>query len=189
MLHQAYGIGTAPHTLITGLFVRNKSYWAKRTVLGRVLGGLRNPKSICGWLGPLPAPTGKDQNGVDIQGWISLNARRLDIPVPIVRLPKPLEALGFTETGSETNEQIINAIVDPNEYIISSGPLAQTGGQRSIFKGISLELIPTGTLLPLAPHLAYLPRNIEPALISKSLEPQRNTRCLRCPSLSLRLHA
>ncbi len=129
-----------------GIIVRNKSYWPKRTVLGRVLGGLRNPKSICGWLGPLPAPTGKDQNGVDIQGWISLNARRLDIPVPIVRLPKPLEALGFTETGSETNEQIINAIVDPNEYIISSGPLAQTGGQRSIFKGISLELIPQARL-------------------------------------------
>lgn len=125
-----------------GIAVKNKSYWPKRTVLGRVLGGLRNPKSVCGWLGPLPAPSGKDKNGVAIQGWISLNARRLDIPVPIIRLPKPLEALGYTETSPETNEQIITAIVDPNEYIISSGPVAQTGGQKSIFKGIHLELIP-----------------------------------------------
>lgn len=129
-----------------GVVVKNKSYWPKRTVLGRVLGGLRNPKSVCGWLGPLPAPSGKDTKGEAIQGWVSLNARRLDIPVPIVRLPRPLEALGFTDTNPESNEQIINAIVDPNEYIISSGPVAPPGSQKCTFKGISLELIPQARL-------------------------------------------
>ncbi|KAJ4373067.1 hypothetical protein N0V83_003358 [Neocucurbitaria cava] len=126
--------------------VKNKSYWPKRTVLGRVLGGLRNPKSVCGWIGPLPAPTGTDKNGGAIQGWVSLNARRLDVPVPIIRLAKPLEALGFTDTDQTTNEQIITEIVDANEYIISSGPVVPPGHQKCVFKGIHLELIPQARL-------------------------------------------
>ena len=171
-----------------GVVVKNKSYWPKRTVLGRVLGGLRNPKSICGWLGPLPAPSGKDKNGVDIQGWVSLNARRLDIPVPIIRLPRPLEALGFTENGSETNEQIINAIVDANEYIISSGPLAQTGGQRCNFKGINLELIPQARLaigislgLPTEEYRASLDFEIGGAVVKYTLFTLHSFRY--CPSM------
>ncbi|KAF2030195.1 hypothetical protein EK21DRAFT_112114 [Setomelanomma holmii] len=129
-----------------GVVVKNKSYWPKRTVLGRVLGGLRNPKSVCGWIGPLPAPTGKDQNGAVIQGWIGINARRLDVRVPIIRLAKPLEALGFTEESGESNVTTINEIVEPNEYIVASGPVAQPGQPKPIFKGIHLELVPTARL-------------------------------------------
>ncbi|KAJ9654788.1 hypothetical protein H2198_006227 [Neophaeococcomyces mojaviensis] len=55
-----------------GLVVGNKSYWPKRTVLGRVLGGMQNPKSAYGWIGPVPASAGFPT------GWILLNVGRVN---------------------------------------------------------------------------------------------------------------
>jgi hypothetical protein len=122
-----------------GIVVKNKSYWPKRTVLGRVLGGLRNPKSVCGWIGPVPAPSGTDAKGAPFQGWIFLNVRRLEIPTPVVKSATPLEALGFT--NSDTNHQILDSIVNINEYIISPGPSVSPNQPKAIFKGIYLEPI------------------------------------------------
>jgi hypothetical protein len=139
-----------------GIVVRNKSYWPKRSVLGRVLGGLRNPKSICGWVGPLPSPSGKNQHGTTISGWIRLNSRRVDVPVPVVKSAKPLEAFGFLDDSPENNEQMIEAIVDINEYITPTPPALLPGQRRSTFKGITLELVPEARL-NLNTSLAGLP--------------------------------
>jgi hypothetical protein len=125
-----------------GLVVKNKSYWPQRTVLGRVLGGLRNPKSTCGWIGPSPAPHGKDLRGNPVTGWIRLNVRQTNVPTPVVKLPSPLEAFGFGPSRTETNSQILNAMTDPNEYILPR-PLNPPPNHRgSAFKGINLDLIP-----------------------------------------------
>jgi hypothetical protein len=123
-----------------GLIVKNKSYWPKRTVLGRVLGGLRNPRSVCGWVGPVPAP--KLLPSGDITGWVRLNARELDIPTPIVKSQRPLETFGFISGSTETREQMIDSIVDINEYINPTNPAPIQVVQRSQFKSISLELMP-----------------------------------------------
>jgi hypothetical protein len=122
-----------------GIVVKEKSYWPKRTVLGRVLGGLRNPKSVCGWIGPVPAPIGTGAKGAPFQAWILLNVRRLEIPTPVVKSAKPLEALGFA--NSDTNHQILDAIVDIDEHITSSGPSVLLSQPKAIFKGIYLEPI------------------------------------------------
>jgi hypothetical protein len=125
-----------------GLVVRNKSYWPKRTVLGRVLGGLRNPKSVCGWIGPAPAPEGGPSSG-----WIKLNARRVDIPIPVASTAQDtLESLGFEPAGgSETPEAILQSIVDPNEWIQCPGPAprAESDASQAAFKGINLTEVPT----------------------------------------------
>ncbi|KAH8589023.1 hypothetical protein B0O99DRAFT_582254 [Bisporella sp. PMI_857] len=137
-------INSAPYW-DNGLIVKNKSYWPKSTVLGRVLGGLRNPKSVCGWLGPVPAPEGWTETG-----WVKLNSRRVDIPVPISTTGQDtLESLGFgSSEANEDPEALIHSIVDPNEWIPSPGPPPRRASDtsRTQFKGFRLtQLAGTAT--------------------------------------------
>lgn len=103
-------ISSAPY-YDNGLVVGNKSYWPKRTVLGRVLGGMKTPKSTCGWIGPVPAPVGFST------GWILLNARRVNFPVPALDdlTETDLEILGFSEADAALDPQgLIRQISDVN---------------------------------------------------------------------------
>jgi hypothetical protein len=125
-----------------GLIVKNKSYWPKRSVLGRVLGGLKNPKSVCGWIGPLPAPEG------GFSGWIRLNARSVDIPVPANTTEASFESLGFGENnGTESPAAILQSITNPNEWIQACPPSRpRNDSSRSVFKRIHLTEIPNPPL-------------------------------------------
>jgi hypothetical protein len=124
-----------------GLVVKTKSYWPKRSALGRVLGGLKNPKSICGWIGPVPAPTG------NFSGWILLNARSVDIPVPASTTQTSLQSLGFGQSnGTESPEALLQNLTDPNEWIRASPPHRPANdSSRSVFKAIHLAEIPSTT--------------------------------------------
>jgi hypothetical protein len=133
-------LGPAPY-YDNGIVVSTKSYWPKRTVLGRVLGGVRHVKSVCGWVGPLPAPRGTGPTGGAVTGWIRLNARRLDIPIPVVKSARPLEDLGFTANSPESNEDIIESLVNPSEYITPTAPGPQPNQRASVLKAINLELV------------------------------------------------
>lgn len=85
-------LGFAPY-YNSGLVVGNKSYWPKRSVLCRVLGGLRNPKLTCGWLGPVPAPVGVWSS------WILVHAKAVDFTIPALDdlTESNLDILGFSE--------------------------------------------------------------------------------------------
>ena len=131
-------IGGAPF-YENGLVVQNKSYWAKRTVLARVLGGIRGTGNICGWIGPLPAPVGT------VKGWVRLNARRVDIPVPVRDTGNALESFGIDNTYTETSENIIYTLLNPNEFITPSPPAVPRPHRRFTFKSINLELVPSAT--------------------------------------------
>lgn len=159
-----------------GLVVQGKSYWPKRSVLGRVLSALRNPKSLCGWIGPLPAPIGTHT------GWIRLNTRRVDIPTPIVRPTNILEALGFndpdresnpiTSSTSQTRAAILTSITSTTCYIpvplITRSP---TDPAQTAFTGIGLDALPNTT--PLPPPLAHLPSTQHRAILSFTLNTAR----------------
>jgi hypothetical protein len=127
-----------------GLVVRNKSYWPRRSVLGRVLGGLKNPRSVCGWIGPFPAPDG------GFPGWIRLNARRVDIPVPVSTTETSLQSLGFGPMDEiDSPQAILQSITDPNEWIQTCPPSRPTNdSSRSVFKAIHLTEIPNATVTP-----------------------------------------
>jgi len=131
-------LGPAP-LYDNGLVVKNKSYWPKRSVLGRVLGGLKNPKCVCGWIGPVPAPEG------NFTGWIRLNARRANIPVPASTTLQPsLQDLGFGSTDDAgTPEEVFQSITDPNDWIPASPPSRPANDTScSVFKKIQLVEIP-----------------------------------------------
>ena len=119
--------------------VGNNSYWPKRTVLGKVVGGLRNPRSICGWRGPVPAPSGGN-----FRGWVRLSARRVDVPIPVNTSQTSLETLGFEQPNmTETSESIIASITDQTEWIQPTPPTrAANDISRSRFKGINLTEVP-----------------------------------------------
>ena len=126
-----------------GLVVKGKSYWPKRTVLARVLGGLRNPRAVCGWVGPCPAPLG------DVTGWVRLNARTVDIPTPVSRQDGSLAYFGFDDI-SEDGNSIIESVTNPNEWIHADPPtLSATDPARSALKSIELTLIPPARIPPL----------------------------------------
>ena len=134
-------LGSAPF-YDNGLVVKNKSYWPKRTVLGRVLGGLKNARSVCGWVGPVPAP----ENGAS--GWISLKARSVEIPTPVSTTHTSLQGLGFEEDWTETPEAILQSITDSNEWIQVSPPSRPIDDPScSVFKGIHLSEIQSSTLM------------------------------------------
>ncbi|KAH0559839.1 hypothetical protein GP486_003648, partial [Trichoglossum hirsutum] len=122
-----------------GLVVKDRSYWPRRTVLGRVLGGLKNPKSVCGWIGPVPAPEG------GLSGWIRLNSRRVDIPVPVKSTQPSLRSLGFGQPSTtETPEAILQSISNPDEWIQGCPPSKPANNSsRSVFKAIRLTEIPS----------------------------------------------
>lgn len=124
-----------------GLVVKNKSYWPRRTVLGRVLGGLKNLRSICGWIGPLPAPVG------NYSGWILLNARRVNIPVPVSTTETALQSFGFNPADEmESRDTTIQSLVDPNEWIQTCPPSRPTNdSNNSVFKAIRLTEVPSAT--------------------------------------------
>jgi hypothetical protein len=159
-------ISSAPYWE-NGLIVKNKSYWPKRTVLGRVLGGLRNPKSVCGWIGPVPAP-----EGWTTTDWIRLKCRRVDIPIPVSSTAQDaLESLGFeTPEGGETPEAAVQSIVDPNEWIQSPGPQSRRAGDtnRTQFKGFHLSEVDgtaaTGGTLPTKEYRASVDFDINGTL-------------------------
>ena len=131
-----------------GLVVQSKSYWPKRTVLARVLGGLRNPKAVCGWVGPFPAPS----TPAGITGWVRLNARRVDIPTPVVAAGDALAHFGF-DPSTENTTVMIDSLTDPTQWIQPTPPTApsanDTTASRALFKAIELSLIPPASSPPL----------------------------------------
>lgn len=52
-----------------GLALSGRTYWRARSVLGKVLGGIKGVKAMCGWIGPCPRL--ENQN---IEGWIRIRS-------------------------------------------------------------------------------------------------------------------
>jgi hypothetical protein len=61
----------------SGLVVENRSYWRARTVLGRVLGGLRSANAAHGWVGPCPGVMVEGASP-SFKGYVRLHARRVE---------------------------------------------------------------------------------------------------------------
>jgi len=61
----------------SGLVLDNRSYWRARTVLGRVLGGLRSANAVHGWVGPCPGVL-VEGAPPSFKGYLRLHARRVE---------------------------------------------------------------------------------------------------------------
>ncbi|OBT62209.1 hypothetical protein VE03_08057 [Pseudogymnoascus sp. 23342-1-I1] len=64
----------APKYYISGLVVGDRSYWPAKSVLGRVLGGLKGVRGVNGWIGPCPAPVRLVEEGI-ADGWWRVKER------------------------------------------------------------------------------------------------------------------
>lgn len=123
----------------SGLIVGNKSYWPKRTVLGRVLGGMPNVRTTCGWVGPVPAPAGASQ------GWILLQARYVDFVRPVVDnlLETTPEILGFSaEEVSRDPVGVTQQVLDITRWTPPTElPARQEVGKPVSQRGVKLQSI------------------------------------------------
>ena len=120
-----------------GLVVKDKSYWPRRSVLGRVLGGMKGAKSVCGWIGPLPAPK------ENISGWIRLKSRSVDIPVPVrssLSNDSVFRSLGFEDPSGRAEEAsaFLESLTNPDEWIQAPPP---TGARASRVTAPQLKAI------------------------------------------------
>ncbi|KFZ00102.1 hypothetical protein V498_00285 [Pseudogymnoascus sp. VKM F-4517 (FW-2822)] len=59
------------------LIIDGKSYWRAKSAVGRVFGGMRGIKEVCGWVGPCPAPI-EDS----ITGWVRTRAAEVGFAKP-----------------------------------------------------------------------------------------------------------
>lgn len=135
-----------------GLVVGGCSYWPKRTVLGRVLGGVGDVKSVCGWIGPLPAPQGS------MTGWVRLSAHHVTIPVPVKAPPgqDALSELGFDDAERSDRYVLLESLLDPNEWVETMTPTRPPGSDQSqsTLKALHLTQVPADPALSTAfPHL------------------------------------
>ncbi|KAL4789305.1 hypothetical protein BDV19DRAFT_374338 [Aspergillus venezuelensis] len=131
-------LGAAPF-YENGLLVKGTSYWPKRTTLGRVLGGLKDVKSVAGWIGPVPAPSG------DKTGWIRLTAREATMPVPVKSNTgqSALNDLGFDENGTMDRYTFLESLLSPDEWITMAAPERPVGdNSRTELKAINLTELP-----------------------------------------------
>lgn len=121
-----------------GIVVNKKSYWPKRTVLGRVLGAYEDANSVCGWIGPVPAPTGR------FRGWIRIQARRIPCPTPCSTNTEPLKSFGFGHVAPhETTESVITNITNADEWIQVSPPSRPgKSTSRSVLREVRLSEVP-----------------------------------------------
>ncbi|KAH8651223.1 hypothetical protein BX600DRAFT_473258 [Xylariales sp. PMI_506] len=125
-----------------GIVVKDKSFWPQRTVLGRVLGGVRSMKSTCGWIGPAPAPKGTGVLGGAVSGWVRLSVRAVLIPTPLVKLAKPFEAYGYEDDNPAADIERLEAILKPESYVLPEPIRPAQDHSGSVLKDIYLDLIP-----------------------------------------------
>ena len=150
-------INSAPYWE-NGIIVKDKSYWPRRTVLGRVLGGTKGVKSVCGWIGPLPAPK------ENVSGWVRLKARNVDIPVPVsvsASNQTALQDFGFDELGGTavSTEAVLHSIINPDEWVSVSPP---TAARQSNTGSVQLKAI----------HLVKLPVAAAASTATSTLPPE-----------------
>jgi hypothetical protein len=169
-------INSAPYWE-NGIIVKDKSYWPRRTVLGRVLGGMKGVKSVCGWVGPVPAPKEK------VSGWIRLKARSVDIPIPVsvsANSQSALQDFGFDELGgsASSTEAVLQSIINPDEWIQVLPPTAVRESNTSSvqLKAIHLVKLPvspvasrTASILPPEEYRAFLDFEVNGQTVSYTL--------------------
>ncbi|KAK6342326.1 hypothetical protein TWF718_007729 [Orbilia javanica] len=159
-------------TFTCGLVLHNRSYWPRRSVLGGVLGGLRNLTSVCGWVGPAPKADGA------AVGWCQVDARKVTIPIPCTKSQRTAEELEEGRIGPDGRlmnaEEQISDLADINQWAVPSFPSRSNPDDLTVtFKGIRLLLqqdqAVTSTLTPLKIYRAAVDFDISGASVSYTL--------------------
>lgn len=159
-------------TFTCGLVLHNRSYWPRRSVLGGVLGGLRNLTTVCGWIGPAPKAEGV------APGWCQVDARKVTIPIPCTKSQRTAEELEEARVGPDGRimnaEEQISDLADINQWAVPSFPSRSNPDDSTVtFKGIRLLLqqdqAVTSTLTPLKIYRAAVDFDISGTLVSYTL--------------------
>jgi hypothetical protein len=108
----------------SGLVLKDRSYWRAKTVLGRVLGGMKGCRAANGWIGPYPAP--EDVRGASLkEGWWRVHARNVAFTRFMSR-DQPAEVRRFAAFQScEDNSSAaewIRGMGNRSEWAVPIGP-------------------------------------------------------------------
>ncbi|KAK6355596.1 hypothetical protein TWF696_004695 [Orbilia brochopaga] len=159
-------------TFTCGLSLPNRSYWPRRSVLGGVLGGLRNLTSVCGWVGPAPKAEGVEP------GWCQVDARKVTIPIPCTKSQRTAEELEEARIGPDGRvmnaEEQISDLADIAQWAVPTFPARPNPDNTTVtFKGIRLLLqqdqAAITTLAPLKIYRAAVDFDISGTQVSYTL--------------------
>ncbi|KAF3927865.1 hypothetical protein ABW20_dc0104150 [Dactylellina cionopaga] len=159
-------------TFTCGLVLHNRSYWPRRSVLGGVLGGLRNLTPVCGWVGPAPKADGI------VPGWCQVDARKVTLPIPCTKSQRTAEELEEARIGPDGRvmnaEEQISDLADINQWASPFFPSRSNPENKTVtFKAIRLMLQQdqaiTTTLAPLKIYRAAVDFDISGTTVSYTL--------------------
>ncbi|KAF3914324.1 hypothetical protein AA313_de0203241 [Arthrobotrys entomopaga] len=159
-------------TFTCGLVLHNRSYWPRRSVLGGVLGGLRNLTTVCGWVGPAPKADGV------VPGWCQVDARKVTIPIPCTKSQRTAEELEEARIGPDGRvmnaEEQISDLADIAQWAVPTFPARSNPENKVVtFKAIRLMLQQdqaiTTTLAPLKIYRAAVDFDISGTQVSYTL--------------------
>ncbi|KAJ5689115.1 hypothetical protein N7462_003507 [Penicillium macrosclerotiorum] len=109
---------------MSGLILQDRSYWRVKSVLGRVLGGMKGVRAGNGWAGPFPRPVASSTEEI-ADGWWRVHARDVafnrfmprDQPADGGRFPPFLR-----REENSTKADWIRGINDRSEWVVPLGP-------------------------------------------------------------------
>jgi hypothetical protein len=108
----------------SGLVLKDRSYWRAKTVLGRVLGGMKGVRAANGWIGPCPAPVDVREEALK-GGWWRVHARDVAFNRFMARDLSAYEGrfsrLHSSDEDSSTAEWI-RGMGDRSEWAVPIGP-------------------------------------------------------------------
>lgn len=125
---------------ISGLVVRDRSYWRAKSVLGRVLGAMKETRVANGWVGPFPRPVGLKAEDI-ADGWSHVHAR--DVTFNGHLLPEDQSGdserfLMFQHREEESSTSSwLQGLADRSKWVVPLGP--SKSADRVDFRAIKLK--------------------------------------------------
>jgi hypothetical protein len=115
------------------------------------MGGLESVKSTCGWIGPVPAPSGIKP------GWVALSARQINFTRPVVDdlRESSLEIIGFSDSELRSETDIVQELSDPSKWAPPQA-LPRRAAEASEVKLDAIRLKELETTSQTPPHRAIL---------------------------------
>ncbi|KAF7172146.1 hypothetical protein CNMCM5623_004400 [Aspergillus felis] len=127
---------------ISGLVVGDRSYWPAKSVLGRVLGAMKETRAANGWVGPFPRPVGLQAEDI-ADGWSQVHAR--DVTFNGHLLPEDQSGDSgrfpmFRHRDEESNASSwLRGLADRSKWVVPVGPSKSL--DKVDFRAIKLKTI------------------------------------------------
>ncbi|KAJ5819550.1 hypothetical protein N7474_005141 [Penicillium riverlandense] len=127
---------------ISGLVVGDRSYWRTKSVLGRVLGAMKETRAANGWVGPFPRPVGLKAEDI-ADGWSHVHARDVSFNNHLFSEDQSDNSerfLAFGHREESSASSWLPGLADRSKWVVPVGP--SKSPDKVDFRAIKLKTMP-----------------------------------------------